>query len=68
MTEEGLVPDDSYHLRHADRIPISDLDPSLALVSVVICSGINRGGVGNSIGKLLPLRVSEREREFEVFI
>ena len=32
VTEEGIIPDDTYHARHAERILINELDPSLALV------------------------------------
>ena len=32
-TSDGWIPDRTYHCEQADRMSLSDLDPSLALVS-----------------------------------
>ena len=31
--------DESYHCRYASRMRIADVDPSMALVSVIVCMG-----------------------------
>ena len=42
VSENGSVPDETYHCQEAQRMRISELDPSVALVS--LWGGVKRKG------------------------
>ena len=44
VSEDGSIPDDTYHCLEAQRMRISELDPSVALVGVCsLCDGFISG-------------------------